>query len=1117
MTQSADEIRRAISIFDLVCDLPPDKRPEALDAHCDGNAALREQVRRMLAAEDDEHAALADSRKGAGAIILSHELAESASVADLPQQIGRYNIIRQIGRGGMGVVYEAEQENPSRTVALKILPPGFGSPAVLRRFQREANVLGRMRHPGITQIFEAGVAELASATGIKMRQPFIAMELVPGLPIDKYVRENDLSVNEKLRLFAMVCDAIQHAHNNGVIHRDLKPNNILVEPDGQPKVLDFGVSRVTHAESLAVSLQTHTGQIVGTIPYMSPEQVQGHPDSVDERTDVYSLGVVLYELLSGRLPHDLRNRSIPDAIRVIQEDEPSRLSSLDRAFRGDIDTILCKSMEKEKDRRYASAAAIAADIRRYLAYEPLQARPVSSLYQLRKFTRRNKTLVLGIVMTMAACLIGAVVATIFGIRANHNARLASEREANARKASYRASISAAAAALRENDIATAERHLLAAPESLRNWDWDHLNSRLDQSLRAASFAPQRDPYGNAIYARGFVHAWFDSDSRHIHLARLNPISKAVDVLTWNTVSMEKVNAWSEDDVRWFAPDHDGDRLVVNSKQDRVSIRNSATGMEIRHFDLRPNATGMPRSTQQVSEKSIEGWKSPLHGLPQNNVSFTRMVFSHDGRLYVGWNSEHTWLFNNDESDQPIILEQPPEGVSNAIFTPDGRYLVTTGYDRRITLFDIVHNGDRKWLNLDAHRDAILALAISPDGSTIVTGGEDRLLKTWDTKSGRLLSTMVGHRNPIYAVAFDHDGKSLVSASADRIFVWSTESPEHLSVMKGHKWIVSAMGISPDGSMLLSSGKEILVWDVQTSFPIARLSSAQEAKVHTVSFSPDGHRLLVNSVVFDMRSGEEIARLDSDLDEGLEFVSTGRFIVGNRQLRDADSYAVLSEHPWLSRWSIEPNGRMIASAKYGTSTLSLLELDSFKLIREWNLPVVSATLLLDNNRTLAVAMRNYGISLYDVASGDETHTLRGHSDIVTCIAKMPERNILLSGSQDRTVRLWDLDTTAELIELRGHLDTIHALAVTSDGRTIFSASGDYTIRRWGVEPLRDLLAAREEYRNRSEALTPRIDALFAEYGDPTMVADQIDKFDSLSIRDLQIAHQIILKRAIDDRQ
>ncbi|MCA9223467.1 MAG: serine/threonine protein kinase, partial [Planctomycetales bacterium] len=324
----------------------------------------------MLAAEDDEHAALADSRKGAGAIILSHELAESASVADLPQQIGRYNIIRQIGRGGMGVVYEAEQENPSRTVALKILPPGFGSPAVLRRFQREANVLGRMRHPGITQIFEAGVAELASATGIKMRQPFIAMELVPGLPIDKYVRENDLTVNEKLRLFAMVCDAIQHAHNNGVIHRDLKPNNILVEPDGQPKVLDFGVSRVTHAESLAVSLQTHTGQIVGTIPYMSPEQVQGDPDSVDERTDVYSLGVVLYELLSGRLPHDLRNRSIPDAIRVIQEDEPSRLSSLDRAFRGDIDTILCKSMEKEKDRRYASAAAIAADIRRYLAYEP---------------------------------------------------------------------------------------------------------------------------------------------------------------------------------------------------------------------------------------------------------------------------------------------------------------------------------------------------------------------------------------------------------------------------------------------------------------------------------------------------------------------------------------------------------------------------------------------------------------------------------------------------------------------------------------------------------------------------------------------------------------------------
>ncbi|MCB9858455.1 MAG: protein kinase [Phycisphaerales bacterium] len=1117
MTQRTDEIRRAIAVFDCVCDLPRDKRPEALDAHCNGNEALRAQVERMLAADENEDAALADSRKGAGAVILSHELAESESVADVPQQIGRYKVVRQIGRGGMGVVYEAEQENPSRTVALKILPPGFGSPAVLRRFQREANALGRMRHPGITQIFEAGVAESESATGIRLRQPFIAMELVPGVPIDDYVQENALSINEKLQLFAMVCDAIQHAHDNGVVHRDLKPNNILVERDGQPKVLDFGVSRETHAEPFAASLQTHAGQIVGTIPFMSPEQVQGDPDAVDERTDVYSLGVVLYDLLSGRMPHDLKNRSIPEAIRVIQEDEPSRLSSMDRAFRGDIDTILYKALEKNKERRYASPAAIAADIRRYLAHEPLQARPVSSLYQLRKFTRRNKTLVIGVIATVVASLIGAVVATVFGIRANHNARLASEREANARKASYRASISAAAAALRENDIATAELHLLAAPESLRNWDWDHLSSRMDQSLRAASFAPQSDQYGNEIYARGFVHVWFDSDSRHIHLARLNPISKAVDVLTWKTASLERLNAWSEDNVRWFAPDFDGDRLVVASNQDQVSIRNSTTGKEIRHFDLRPNATAMPPSTQQVAEKSIEGWTSPLHGLPENNVSRTRMVFSQDGRRYVGWNNEHTWLFNNDDSDEPVILEQPPEGVSNAVFTPDGRYLVITGYDRRITLFDIAHNGDRKWLNLDAHRDAILALAISPDGSTIVTGGEDRLLKTWDTESGRLLSTMVGHRNPIYAVAFDHDGKNLVSASADRIFVWSTESPEHLSVMRGHKWIVSAMGISPDGSMLVSSGKEILVWDVQTSFPIARLSTAQEAKVHTVSFSPDGRRLLVNSVVFDMRSGEKIARLDSDLDEGLEFVSTGRFIVGNTQLRDADSYAVLSEHPWLSRWSIEPNGRMIASAKYGTSILSVFKFDSFELIREWNLPVVSATLLLDNNRTLAVAMRNYGISLYDVESGDETHTLRGHSDIVTCIAKMPERDILLSGSQDRTVRLWDLNTMAELIDLRGHLDTVHALAITSDGRTIFSASGDYTIRRWGVEPLRDLLAAREDYRERTAELTPQIDALFNEHSDPATVADQIEMNNSLSKRDRQIAHQIILRRAIDNRQ
>ena len=289
-----------------------------------------------------------------------------------PATIGRYRIIRLLGAGGMGTVYEAEQDHPRRKVALKVLKYGLPSPDVLWRFEQEAEVLGRLQHPGIARIYEAGQAE----TGRGVAQPYFAMELVHGVPLLEYAQAHHLNTRQRLELMVKVSEAVQHAHQLGVIHRDLKPANILVEESGQPKILDFGVARVADREAQATR-QTEVGQIVGTLAYMSPEQVSGDPLAVDTRSDVYALGVILYELLAGRLPYPI-SRQLPEAVQTIREEEPTSLSSVNRTFRGDIETIVGKALEKEKTRRYASAEELAADIQHYLKDEPITARPPST-------------------------------------------------------------------------------------------------------------------------------------------------------------------------------------------------------------------------------------------------------------------------------------------------------------------------------------------------------------------------------------------------------------------------------------------------------------------------------------------------------------------------------------------------------------------------------------------------------------------------------------------------------------------------------------------------------------------------------------------------------------------
>lgn len=337
----------------------------------------------------------------------------------LPATIGRYRIIRLLGEGGMGAVYEAEQDQPRRRVALKVIKAAWASSDLLERFERESQALGRLHHPGIAQIYEAGNAD--SGHGF---QPFFAMELIQGEPLIAYSEAHKLNVRERLALMIKVCEGVQHAHQRSIIHRDLKPGNIIVDESGQPKILDFGVARATDSDAQATR-QTDMGQLLGTLAYMSPEQVLADPLALDTRSDVYALGVILYQLLAGKMPYTI-SRQLHEAVQTIRETDPAPLSTVMREYKGDVETIVAKALEKDKARRYASAADLAGDIRRYLVDQPITAKPASTMYQLQKFTRRHKTLVASVGAVFLVLVLGIVASTWEAVQARRAGKKAQQ-------------------------------------------------------------------------------------------------------------------------------------------------------------------------------------------------------------------------------------------------------------------------------------------------------------------------------------------------------------------------------------------------------------------------------------------------------------------------------------------------------------------------------------------------------------------------------------------------------------------------------------------------------------------------------------------------------------------
>ncbi|MFG0305419.1 MAG: serine/threonine protein kinase, partial [Phycisphaerales bacterium JB040] len=455
-------LRRSLDLFRAVCDLETGEQLRSIQDACGSEPELRAAVEALLIADRAESDPLSD-----------HAI-DLAARDTTPDEIDGFKVVGVLGRGGMGIVYDAEQQHPRRRVAIKVIRPGSDSPTLRARIRREAEVLAMLRHPGIAQIHHAG--EFAGS-------PYLVMERVDGVSLANATAKCDL--RDRIGLIARIVDAVHHAHQRGIIHRDLKPDNILVNEEApgrfQPKILDFGIARAadeslhaTLADSLTIA---EGGSLVGTLAYMSPEQIQGNRE-IDVRTDVYALGMIAHELLTGVKGKDLTGLSVVAAMRAAIENEPRPIGDIDPKLRGDIQTIIRKATETDRERRYQSAAEFAADLRRYLASEPITARPPSLGYLTGRLIARNKGVFAGVSVAVLALLAGLLV-SLFAAASEHRQRSRSDRML------YAGSVSGAADALADHNPFRARQLLTIAPEELRGWEWDLLNTRLDPGQQLA--------------------------------------------------------------------------------------------------------------------------------------------------------------------------------------------------------------------------------------------------------------------------------------------------------------------------------------------------------------------------------------------------------------------------------------------------------------------------------------------------------------------------------------------------------------------------------------------------------------------------------------------------------
>ena len=966
--------------------------------------------------------------------------ADANSFQRIPQQIGPYHLVEKIAEGGMGTVYKARQHEPiDRVIAIKLIRPGLESRYVISRFQAERQTLAMLEHPNIATILDAGTTE----NGF----PFFVMEYVDGIPLTKYCDENQLTIRERLELFESVCHAIQHAHQKGIIHRDLKPSNILVGTyDGKPvpKVIDFGLAKAirTGQQLNDRTAFTEFGQIVGTLRYMSPEQADTQNSDIDTRTDVYSMGVMLYELLTGTTPlqsSTYRQLGVLSGLELVRHKEPPRPSSrfdelageqevvsrrrkvqpakFRQLLKGELDWIVMKSLEKDRSRRYATTAAFADDISRFLNDEPVIARPQSTAYKVTKFVRKHRGLTAS-VLTIATMLVAAVlISNWYRGEANQARKIAENRTVMA-----------------VNAKSNVERQKRKAEANLARTNFFMAFARWDSN--------------RALEARGFLEK-IPEEQRGIEWMISQRHFRGSDLTCLG--HLRRVTAVA------FHPD--GKSVISGSLDGTIKQWDSTTGAEIR---------------------SIAAHEKVIHDVCFNKDGSKIASASADKKIKV-WDVE--------SGNEILTLDGHQDSVLCVRFSPDGSRIASGGKDKLAFIWQL-ENPTRQTLKLQGHRNEVRSIAFSPDGSSLVSGGgnphsndSQGFLKLWDVKSGDELRTFNETPETILALDFSPDGKQLVSAgghpttiasSTDQIKLWDVETGEHLKSFQAHTGFVSSIKFSPDATRLASGAwdKKIVVWDIATGNTIHTLDGCG-TNVQSVSWNPDGSRLASGgggaaagefngSVrIWDAVTGEESRtfRKKHGQIHSLDFHESNSQLLLAREfdavLWDFENDKIIQSFEGHTKdvkvAKFSPDGSRIATGSFDQS-VRIWDTKTGKqihLLQGHTELVLSLTFSPDGSRlvTSSGEYPNPGfIKIWDLNSGKEIHSIAAHPSNINGVCFHPDGTEFASASEDRSIKIWDANTFELLHTLEGHTSFVHCLAYSQRGERIASGGGG-VIKIW----------------------------------------------------------------------